>query len=165
VGSPSERATLEHGCGDDHRARVWPTGADRLGCTHRFELIVVIGRGAATASRGRDAASAFQQERLDGLLDEATARRPRAGYGSHDRTCDRRPLEMGDTARRDALESRSMANATGSPSAVRPDRKAFAAATASVETFKLSKIRFLEQVRDIVGLTSPRPIGPLFVRR
>jgi hypothetical protein len=95
----------------------------------------------------------FQQQRLNGLLDEP---RPGAPRRITDAMIERVITDTSETTPRDATHwsTRSMAKTAGlSQSAVARIWKAFALQPHRVETFKLSKDPlFIDKVRDIVGL-------------
>jgi transposase len=152
--SPSERATLEQWT----RRRSTAQGlADRarivLACAtgrHDTDVGRELGLTRQTVGRWR---RGFQQDRLDGLLDEP---RPGAPRRITDAMIERVITATLETTPRDATHwsTRAMAKGAGlSQSAVARIWKAFALQPHRVETFKLSKDPlFIDKVRDIVGL-------------
>lgn len=124
---------------------------------HRLDRVVAheLGTGRNTVSKWR---SRFQDQRLDGLLDEP---RPGAPRKISDEVVERLIAKTLETTPKGATHwsTRTMAKATGlSQSAVSRIWRAFSLQPHRQETFKLSKDPlFVEKVRDIVGLYMSPP--------
>jgi transposase len=152
--SPSERATLEQWI----RRRTTAQGL-----AQRARIVLACVSGRTDVEIGRELRlhrltvgcwrRRFQQQRLDGLLDEPRPGTPRR---ITDGMVERVIADTLETTPRDATHwsTRSMAKTVGlSQSTVARIWKAFALQPHRVETFKLSKDPlFIDKVRDIVGL-------------
>jgi transposase len=154
VVSPSERLTLE-------RWTSRPKTAQALACRARIVLLcakgltnrVVAKKLAVTHQMVGKWRARFIERRLDGILDEPRAGRPRKVGDADIEGVIIRTLE---STPRDATHwsVRSMAKASGiTPTTVHRIWKAFSLQPHRTETFKLSRDPlFIEKVRDIVGL-------------